>query len=41
MSIWEEINIYYDKERKILAKFIYPKTKNLDRPYMSISLETY
>lgn len=41
---WEQglvANIYYDKERQILAKFIYPKTKNLDRPYMSISLETY
>lgn len=41
---WEQgltSKIYYDKNRKILARFIYPKTKNVDRPYLSISLETY
>lgn len=41
---WEQglrAKIYYDKNRKILARFIYPKTKNVDRPYISISLERY
>lgn len=41
---WEQgltSKIYYDKNRKILARFIYPKTKNVDRPYLSISIETY
>lgn len=41
---WEQgltSKIYYDKNRKILARFIYPKTKNVDRLYLSISLETY
>jgi hypothetical protein len=41
---WEQgltSKIYYDKNRKILVRFIYPKTKNMDRLYLSISLETY
>lgn len=41
---WEQgltSKIYYDKNRKILARFIYPKTKNVDQSYISISLERY